>query len=48
MIRKELTNKQQKYETKYNLDKNCAIDFHNQEFPLLSGKQHEGMGHKLL
>ena len=49
MIRKELINKQQRYEA-CNLGKNHAIDFHmlnNLEFLPLSGRLQEGTGRKL-
>ena len=32
VVRKESTSKQQKYEAKPDLSKNCAIDFHILEF----------------
>jgi len=43
--------KQQKYEAKSDLGKNCVIDFcilKNQEFPPESDRLHRGMGRKLL
>jgi len=43
VVGKELTKKQQKYEAKPDLGKNCMIE--NQEFPPQSDR---GMGRKLL
>jgi len=51
VVRKESTQKQQKYEVKPNLGKNYSIDFRilkNDEFPTLSDRPQRRIGRKLL